>query len=95
MNIVKFPLLFIGGVFVPLSQLPANLEFIYFFSPLTFLTEILRGQVDASNVLPLGLNLVILIAWILVFLVLNIGVHRKTMSKRFSEGSRGPKMKKK
>ena len=95
MNLVKFPLLFIGGVFVPLNQLPSSLEFIYFFSPLTFLTEILRGQVDASNVLPLGLNLVILIAWILVFLVLNIGVHRKTMSKRFSEGSRGPKMKKK
>jgi len=95
MNIVKFPLLFIGGVFVPLSQLPSNLEFIYFFSPLTFLTEILRGQVDASNVLPLGLNLLIIFAWILILFVLNLVVHRKTMPKRFSEASSSSKMKKK
>jgi ABC-2 type transport system permease protein len=95
MNIVKFPLLFIGGVFVSLNQLPSALRFVYFFSPLTFLTEILRQQVDASNVIPLGVNLVILIAWIIILFVLNLGVHRKTMPKRFSEASRGPKMKKK
>jgi ABC-2 type transport system permease protein len=95
MNIVKFPLLFIGGVFVPLNQLPPHLMFIYFFSPLTFLTEIFREQVNASNVLPLGLNIVILLAWILALFVLNLGIHRKTMPKRFSESSSGPKMKKK
>jgi ABC-2 type transport system permease protein len=95
MNIVKFPLLFIGGVFVSLHQLPSALRFVYFFSPLTFLTEILREQVDASNVIPLGLNLVILIAWIIILFLLNLGVHRKTMPKRFSEASGGPKMKKK
>jgi len=69
--------------------------FIYFFSPLTFLTEIFRAQVNASNVMPLALNIVILLAWIFILFVLNLGIHRKTMPKRFSETSSGPKMKKK
>jgi len=66
---------------------------IYFLSPLTFLTEILRSNIDQGNVLPNELNSLILFGWIAILFALNYVLHRKTMPKRFSEaGSSAQKM---
>jgi hypothetical protein len=66
---------------------------IYFISPLTFLTELLRSSVDQSNLLPNELSLLILFGWIIILFALNYVLHRKTMPKRFSEtGGRTQKM---
>ena len=85
MNLIKFPLLFIGGIFIPLKSLPSSMAFIYFLSPLTFLTELLRSSVDQSNLLPNEFNIVLLLCWIAILFALNYVLHRKTMPKRFSE----------
>ena len=42
MNFFRFPLLFISGVFMPLSDLPAWLKPIAMLSPLTHVVEVLR-----------------------------------------------------
>ncbi|TFG14522.1 MAG: ABC transporter permease [Promethearchaeota archaeon] len=94
MNLIKFPLLFIGGVFIPLSSLPSSIAILYFFSPLTFVTEMLRSSVDQTNLLSNEVSILFLIGWIALFLTLNYVLHRKTMPKRFSEAASGPKMKK-
>ncbi|MCK4480366.1 MAG: ABC transporter permease, partial [Candidatus Lokiarchaeota archaeon] len=49
MNLIKFPLLFISGIFVPLQTMPFNLVFISFLSPITFLTDLLRFCVEGNN----------------------------------------------
>ena len=42
MNFLRFPLLFISGVFMPLEALPAWIKPIAMASPLTYVVELLR-----------------------------------------------------
>ncbi len=85
MNLIKFPLLFMSGIFIPLNQLPAHLVFVSFFSPITFLTDLLRFCVDGSNFFLFQFDIIMLIKWIiLLFIVSNI-LHKRTMPKRMSE----------
>ncbi|HEY0090811.1 MAG TPA: ABC transporter permease [Candidatus Lokiarchaeia archaeon] len=92
MNLIKFPLLFIGGIFIPLKEIPSSVTFVYFISPLTFLTELLRGSVNQTNIISSEICVLILCIWIIVLFTLNYILHRKTMPKRFSETDGGPKM---
>ncbi len=85
MNLVKFPLLFIGGIFIPLSQLPAGAAFIYYISPVTFLTELLRSAVDQNSMISSEINILVLCIWIVVLFIINHSIHKKTMPMRFSE----------
>lgn len=97
MNLIKFPLLFIGGIFIPLKEIPPSVAFVYLISPLTFLTELLRSAVNQSNVVSSEICVLILCIWVVVLFVINYILHRKTMPKRFSEtgGSRKMMMMKK
>ena len=92
MNLVKFPLLFIGGIFIPLKEMLPSAAIIYFISPLTFLTELFRSTVNGSNVISSEISVLILCIWIVALFALNYVLHRKTMPKRFSETVGGPKM---
>jgi ABC-2 type transport system permease protein len=71
MNFFRFPILFISGVFMPLSQLPAWLKPLAYASPLTYVVELLHlgvaGRSEFSSpVIPLLAGLFFLIAsWLL------------------------------
>ncbi len=41
-SLIKFPLVFISGVFLPVSQMPAREQLIAFFSPLTCYMDLVR-----------------------------------------------------
>ena len=49
-TLVKFPLIFISGVFVPLLQMPLNAQFIAWFSPLTPFVDFIAGCVGDVHV---------------------------------------------
>ena len=51
MNLVRFPLLFISGVFVPLEALPAWAKPIAMVSPLTHVVELLRLGISGRSCL--------------------------------------------
>lgn len=89
MNLVKFPLLFIGGVFIPLSSVPASVAIVYFLSPVTFLTEILRASVGEPTAISLEMSLLGLITWTIVAFIITFSLQKKTMIKRFSETAGG------
>ncbi len=91
-NIVKFPLLFLGGVFIPLKGLSSFSCIFNLISPLTYLTELLRGTLSEESIISPGLNLIILCCWILLLFMLNLIIHKKTMPKRFSESVGNKKM---
>jgi len=42
MNFIRFPILFVSGVFVPIESLPAWLRPVAFVSPMTYVVELLR-----------------------------------------------------
>ena len=85
MNLIKFPLLFISGVFVPLQTMPFNLVFISFLSPITFLTDLLRFCVEGNNFFMVQFDILMLIIWIISLSIVNYILHKKTMPKRLSE----------
>ena len=85
MNLIKFPLLFISGVFVPLQTMPFNLVFISFLSPITFLTDLLRFCVEGNNFFLVQFDIFMLIIWIISLSIVNYILHKKTMPKRLSE----------
>jgi ABC-2 type transport system permease protein len=45
MNLVRFPMLFISGVFVPLEAMPGFLQPIAYLMPLTYLVNVLKQTV--------------------------------------------------
>ncbi len=49
MNFVRFPVLFISGVFMPLSQLPSWLQPLALLSPLTYVVDLLQIGVTGRS----------------------------------------------
>jgi ABC-2 type transport system permease protein len=54
-NFIRFPMMFLGGVFVPVASMPPGLQVIAHVLPLTYSVEALRSALDGR---PLGDGLV-------------------------------------
>lgn len=92
-NLIKFPMVFVAGIFIPLSaSTPIGGIIASIFSPVTFLSDILRFFVYGESYFGIFIDIPVLIAWILVLLGLSMYFHRKTMVKRFSHAGRKKKM---
>jgi len=81
-TLVKFPLIFISGIFVPVTEM-GNFKIVSYFSPLTYYTDVLRGSIENNAYFSVGTNLLALCIFCLIFFVLANIVHKKTVSKRF------------
>ncbi len=82
-TLIKFPLIFISGVFIPLSQMPGASRFISFISPLTYYTDVARYSVEGISYFPPAINLFILLGFSALFLAVAIIWHKKSLTKRF------------
>jgi len=83
-TLIKFSLLFISGVFIPLSQLPLVAQFIAWFSPLTPFVDLTAACVGDAPVFSLGIDFLILIGWAIALYVLSRLAHSRTFEKRFA-----------
>ncbi len=81
-SMVKFPVVFISGIFIPLGDLPLWGKAIAFVSPLTYFTDLTRHSLQANGYLPIGVDLVVLLAFSALFLVLAMKLHQRTMPRR-------------
>lgn len=79
---VRFPVVFISGVFIPLEELPAWGRALAYISPLTYFTDIARRSIQGRGHLPLAVDFGALIAFTLLFLLVAMRLHRKTMPMR-------------
>jgi len=48
-NFIRFPMMFLGGVFVPLSSMPGRLQVLARFLPLTYSVEALRAAFSGGS----------------------------------------------
>jgi len=80
--VVKFPVVFISGIFIPLDQLPAWGQAIAYISPLTYFTDIARNSIQGHSHLPVIVDLLALLAFTILFLLVAMKLHQKTMPKR-------------
>jgi ABC-2 type transport system permease protein len=81
-TLVKFPLMFISGIFVPLSQLPAVAKGISLISPLTYFTDLTRYAMGGTSYYSALINLLVIIAFTVVFWVVAVGLHNRTLPRR-------------
>lgn len=81
-SVVKFPVVFISGIFIPLDELPAWGQGIAYISPLTYFTDIARHSIQGRGHLPAGVDLLALLGFTVLFLVVAARLHKKTMPRR-------------
>jgi ABC-2 type transport system permease protein len=79
---IKFPLIFISGVFIPLGELPVWGRVLSYFSPITYFTDIARYSIQGQGYLPVAVDFAALAGFTVLFLVLAMRLHQNTMPKR-------------
>ena len=81
-SFVKFPLIFISGVFVPLSELPGFARGICFISPLTYFTDLTRYATGGENYFSIAVDLLAIIGFTVASWVIAVKLHNRTLPKR-------------
>jgi len=59
-NFLRFPMMFLCGLFFPIARLPVFLHPLSYALPLTYGADVLHGAVHGGHALPLSLDLAIL-----------------------------------
>jgi ABC-2 type transport system permease protein len=77
-NFIRFPMMFLGGVFVPLASMPAWLQVIARLLPLTYSVEALRVALSGGSSVIAAIDLGALAAFSLIFFILAV----TTLSRR-------------
>ena len=68
-NMFRFPMMFLGGIFVPVSALPQGLQIVARVLPLTYAVEALRTALDGGSLAAAGLDMAVLAAFSAVYFV--------------------------
>lgn len=81
-TLIKFPLMFISGVFVPLSQLPEWAMIVASFSPLTYFTDIARYATGGQYYYSTTTSLLAIVIFTVVSWVIAVKLHNRTLPMR-------------
>jgi ABC-2 type transport system permease protein len=81
-SLIKFPLVFVSGVFVPVGDLPAWARGIASFSPLTYFTEVSRYCLAGTSTYPLSMSLLLLFMFTILFWGTAVTLHKRTLPQR-------------
>jgi ABC-2 type transport system permease protein len=81
-SLLKFPLVFISGIFVPLEQMPAWGLYLAVCSPLTYFTDLVRFSFTGAHYFPVLIDIAVLALFTLVFTAGTMYLHRRTMPRR-------------
>jgi ABC-2 type transport system permease protein len=80
-NFFRFPMLFLCGLFIPVSSLPVFLRPVSFCLPLTYGTDILRGTITGSHIFsPIPSFGILLVFAAVLFLICRHNINRKWIS---------------
>lgn len=81
-SLLKFPLVFISGIFIPLEQMPSWGLAIAAWSPLTYFTDLVRYSFSKMSYFPPVVDIVALVIFAVVCTAGTMVLHRRTMPKR-------------
>ncbi len=71
-NFFRFPMIFLCGLFFPISALPTFLKLLSFALPLTYGADMLHGAIDGGNIMPFPFDLAVLVAFCTVLFVVSL-----------------------
>ncbi|MCC7555036.1 MAG: ABC transporter permease [Methanoculleus marisnigri] len=81
-TLLKFPLVFISGIFVPLEQMPTWGLYLAVCSPLTYFTDVVRYAFSGAHHFPVVVDIAALTLFALVFTAAAMYLHRRSMPQR-------------
>lgn len=81
-SLIKFPLVFISGIFIPLQQLPPWGLALAVCSPLTYFTDLVRYSFTGMSYFPVLADAAMLGIFTVVFTAGTMLLHKRTMPKR-------------
>ncbi len=87
LNFVRLPMIFVSGIFVPLSGAPLLMKLVSFISPLTYANELTRAAFRLSAMLDPVVSSLGLMMFTAIFVILGTWLH-----KRFMEWMEAPKL---
>ena len=73
-NALRFPMMFLGGVFVPVGSLPRILKVVARFLPLTYSVEVFQIALSGGSLWRAGLDLAVLALFATVFFVFAVRI---------------------
>ena len=76
-NLVRLPLLFVSGVFVPISDMPVWARWLAPVSPLSYTGDLIRRGFGQSGYFPLALDFLVLIVFVVAMLWGACAFHRR------------------
>ena len=80
-NLIRLPLIFVSGIFIPLSQLGDWEWMLTSLSPLTYLVDLFDGVITGSAVYSPALDIAILVMVILIFIAMARMIQQYNLSK--------------
>jgi ABC-2 type transport system permease protein len=77
-NFFRFPMIFLCGLFFPITSIPALIRPLSYLFPLTYGVDILQGAIDGKNIMPLALNFAVIAGFCAVLFYISLrNIHRK------------------
>ncbi len=81
-SLVKFPLIFISGIFVPLANLPPQFQSLALFSPLTYFVDLFAGQITGRQFLDPTIDFIVILCMLVVLAKVTEMAFKRSLSKR-------------
>jgi ABC-2 type transport system permease protein len=77
-NFFRFPMIFLCGLFFPITSIPALIRPLSYLFPLTYGVDILQGAIDGKNIMPLALNFAVIAGFCVVLFYISLrNIYRK------------------
>ncbi len=83
-SLVRFPLVFISGVFIPIEEMPGLGRTVASASPLTYFIDLARYSTTGITYYSLHRDLAVLTVFTLLFLLVSIKLHERFLPQRLS-----------
>jgi ABC-2 type transport system permease protein len=71
-NFVRFPMMFLGGLFIPIERLPIFLRPVSYVLPLTYGADILKTSINQNGNILLWISFAVLIGYSLVLFLMSM-----------------------
>ena len=80
-NLIRLPLIFVSGIFIPLSQLGDWEWMLTSLSPLTYLVDLFNGSINGDAIYPAVIDVAVLVIVILAFITCAKLIQQYNLSK--------------
>lgn len=80
-SLIRFPLIFISGIFILLENMGSPMRYLAYLSPLTYLVDSFHVGIGGKNFFATGIDLIMLFIFSTFFFAVAFKIHKRNMVK--------------